>query len=81
MRDAKVSADLGYKTFMKLTDFTSEQELTYAMRESNVVINCIGSKMFNWYEQDHEEANIRIPIAIAKAVKNNPKIKRHIMIS
>jgi uncharacterized protein YbjT (DUF2867 family) len=81
MREVKVSADLGYKAFMRLSDFTSHNELSYAMKESNVVVNCIGSKMYETKEADFEESNIKVPMAIAKAVKANPKIKRHIYIS
>jgi NADH dehydrogenase (ubiquinone) 1 alpha subcomplex subunit 9 len=66
---------------MRLTDFTSEKEIAYSFKESNVAICCIGSKVYNYTEQHFEDANIRVPIAIAKAVKNNPKIKRFIYIS
>lgn len=51
------------------------------MRESNVLINCIGSKVYEKYEKDFEDANIHIPVAMAKACRNNPKIKRFIHIS
>lgn len=80
MRELKVTADLGYKSFMKLADFTSHNELAYAMKDSNVVISTIGSKYYTKTEADLEESNIRIPMAIAKAAKANPNIKRLIMI-
>lgn len=75
------TADLGYKTFMRLHDFTNEKEIAFTFKESNTVISCIGSHV--WYKKDKEfeDANINIPIAIAKAVKNNPKIKRFIYVS
>jgi NADH dehydrogenase (ubiquinone) 1 alpha subcomplex subunit 9 len=66
---------------MRLTDFTSEKEVGYSFKESNVVISCIGSHVFYKTEKEFEDANIRIPIAIAKAAKNNPKVKRLIMFS
>lgn len=66
---------------MRLTDFTSEKEVAYSLKESNVVISCIGSKVYYKKDKDFEDANIRIPMAIAKAVKNNSKVKRFIYIS
>lgn len=80
MRELKVTADLGYKSFMKLADFTSHNELAFAMKDSNVVISTIGSKYYTKTEADLEESNIRIPMAIAKAARANPNIKRLIMI-
>jgi uncharacterized protein YbjT (DUF2867 family) len=66
---------------MRLTDFTSEKEIAYTLKDSNVVISCIGSNMYAKKEKDFEDSNIRVPMAIAKAVKNNPKVKRLIMFS
>ena len=63
-----------------MTEF-NENEITYTLRESNVLINCIGSKSYSRYENEFEDANIRIPVAMAKACKKNPKIKRFIHIS
>jgi dTDP-4-dehydrorhamnose reductase len=80
-KELKTTADLGYKAYMRLTDFTSEKEIAYTLKDSNVVISCIGSKVYAKKEKDFEEANIKIPMAIAKAVKNNPKVKRLIMFS
>ena len=45
------------------------------------MINCIGSKIYYQKESEFEEANIKIPKAIALASKNNPKVKRLIHIS
>lgn len=80
-KELKTTADLGYKAYVKLTDFTSEKEVAYTMKDSNVVISCIGSKMYAKKDKDFEDSNIRVPMAIAKAVKNNPKVKRFIMLS
>lgn len=80
-KELKPTADLGYKTYMKLTDFTSEKEIAYSLRDSNVVVSCIGSHVFAKRDKDFEDSNIRVPMAIAKAVKNNPKVKRFIYLS
>jgi hypothetical protein len=80
-KELKTTADLGYKTYMKLTDFTSEREIGYTLKESNTVISCIGSHVFSKKDKEFEDSNIRIPMAIAKAVKHNPKVKRFIYIS
>lgn len=80
-KELKTTADLGYKTYMKLTDFTSEKEIAYTLKDSNVVVSCIGSKIYAKKDKDFEDANIKVPMAIAKACKNNPKIKRLIYIS
>jgi dTDP-4-dehydrorhamnose reductase len=80
-KELKTTADLGYKTYMKLTDFTSEKEVAYSLKDSNVVISCIGSKVYYRKDKDFEDANIRIPMAIAKAVKNSGKVKRFIYYS
>lgn len=80
-KELKPSADLGYKSYIKLTDFTSEKEIAYSLKESNTVISCIGSKVYWKRDKDFEDSNIFVPMAIAKAVKNNPKIKRFIYFS
>lgn len=80
-KELKPTADLGYKAYMKLTDFTSEKEIAYSLRDSNVVVSCIGSHIYTKRDKDFEDSNIRVPMAIAKAVKNNPKIKRFIYLS
>lgn len=41
----------------------------------------MGSRAFYKKEKDFEDANIHAPIAIAKAVKNNPNVKRFIHVS
>jgi uncharacterized protein YbjT (DUF2867 family) len=66
---------------MKLNDFTSEKEIAYSIRDSNVVVSCIGSHVFAKKDKEFEDSNIRVPMAIAKAVKSNPKVKRFIYLS
>jgi NADH dehydrogenase (ubiquinone) 1 alpha subcomplex subunit 9 len=81
LKETKPSADLGYKSYLKLTDFTSENECSYALKDSNVAISCIGNHVFTKKDKDFEDSNIRVPMAIAKAVKNSGKIKRFIYVS
>lgn len=45
------------------------------------MINAIGSKVYYHTDKEYEDANIRVPVAIAKAVRDNPKIKRFIHFS
>lgn len=80
-KEIKTTADLGQKAYLKLQDMTNEKEVAFSMQSSNVVISCVGSHVFYDKEKDFEEANIRVPIAIAKAVKNSPNIKRFIYVS
>ena len=80
-KELKTTADLGYKTYMRLSDFTSEKECAYAVRDSNVVISCIGSKVYTKKDKDFEDSNIRVPMAIAKAAKQAKNVKRFIYIS
>jgi NADH dehydrogenase (ubiquinone) 1 alpha subcomplex subunit 9 len=83
-KELKTTADLGYKTYMKLTDFTSEKECGYTLKDSNVVISCIGSHVFAKRDKDFEDSNIRVPMAIAKAAKasaDKGKVKRFIYVS
>jgi hypothetical protein len=80
-KELRTTADLGHKTAIKLYDFTDEREIGHTFKDSNVVISCIGSKMYAKTEKEFEDSNIRVPMAIAKAVKNNPNIKRFIYFS
>jgi NADH dehydrogenase (ubiquinone) 1 alpha subcomplex subunit 9 len=80
-KELKTTADLGYKSYMRLSDFTSEKECGYAIKDSNVVISCIGSKVYTKKDKDFEDSNIRVPMAIAKAAKQSKNIKRFIYIS
>jgi len=81
MRESKTTADLGYKQFIRLQDMTSEKECGFAMKSSNVIISAVGSHVWKRKESDFEEANIRVPMAIAKAAKASPHVKRFIYIS
>ena len=80
-KEVKTTADLGNKAYIKLTDFTSEKETSYSLKDSNVVISCIGSHVWAKTEKDFEDSNIRAPMAIAKAAKNSGKVKRFIYLS
>ena len=80
-KELKTTADLGNKAYVKLTDFTSEKEIAHTFKDSNVVVSCVGSHIWAKYDQEFEDSNIRVPIAIARAVKNNPKIKRFVYVS
>jgi hypothetical protein len=42
-RELKVLADLGYKTGIRLTDFTCPREISLSMKDSNVVISTVGA--------------------------------------
>lgn len=55
--------------------------MAHVIRDQNVVVNCIGSKVFYDKLSDFEDANIRVPMAIAKAAKANPNVKRLIHVS
>jgi NADH dehydrogenase (ubiquinone) 1 alpha subcomplex subunit 9 len=81
VKELKTTADLGYKSMIKLQDFTSERELTYSMANSNVAISTVGDRVFYKTDAEIEEANIRIPMAIANSVKNSPHIKRFVYVS
>lgn len=81
MKELKTTGDLGNKALTKLNDFTSDKECAYAIRDSNVVISCIGSHVWTKKDKDFEDSNIRVPMAIAKAVKDSKKVKRFIYIS
>ena len=81
LKELKPSADMGYKAFIRLSDFTSEKEISHTLRGSNVVISCIGSKIYTKKDSEFEESNIRVPMAIAKAVKKDPRVKRFIYVS
>ena len=80
-KEIKTTADLGYKNYLKMQDMTNEKELEFSLKSSNVAISCVGSHVFYKKEKDFEEANIRVPMAIAKAVKNSPQIKRFVYVS
>ena len=80
-KEIKPTADLGYKTYVKLQDFTNQKELEHVIRDQNTIVNCIGSHVFYQKEKEFEDANIHVPAAIAKAAAKNPNVKRLIHIS
>ena len=80
-KEVKPTADLGYKAYVKLNDFTNQDELAHVIRKQNVVVNCIGSRIHCQRESEFEESNIRVPMAIAKACAANPNVKRLIHVS
>jgi NADH dehydrogenase (ubiquinone) 1 alpha subcomplex subunit 9 len=80
-KEIKPTADLGYKAYVKLMDMTNVNDIRHVIRDQNVVINCIGSKSYTKTEKDFEDANIRVPMAIAKVAAENPNVKRFIHIS
>lgn len=80
-KEIKPTADLGHKSYVKLNDMTSQQDLQHVIRDQNVVVNCIGSRVYYQRESEFEEANIKVPLAIAKAAAANPNVKRLIHVS
>jgi len=81
VKELKTTADLGYKSFVRLSDFTNPKEIGFAMKDSNVAISCVGSHVFYKKEKDFEDANIRVPMAIAQAARDSSHIKRMIYVS
>ena len=79
-KEIKPTADLGYKAYVKLQDFTSVNDIRHVIRDQNTVVNCIGSKVYYDKEKDFEDANIRVPVAIAKVCKEKG-VKRYIHVS
>lgn len=80
-KELKPTADLGYKAYVKIPDMSSQAECRHAIKDSNVVVNVIGSNVWAKTDKDFEDANIRVPVAIAKAAKSSGKVKRLIHIS
>lgn len=80
-KEIKPTADLGNKSYVKLNNFESEKDLKHVIRNQNTVINCIGSHIYYQKEEEFEQANIRIPMAIAKQAAENPNVQRLIHIS
>jgi NADH dehydrogenase (ubiquinone) 1 alpha subcomplex subunit 9 len=80
-KEVKPTADMGYKSYVKLQDFSNEKEIQHVIRDQNTVVNCIGSHVYYNKESEFEDANIRVPMAIAKVAAKNPNVKRLIHIS
>ncbi len=75
-RDLRVINDFVNRAIILLSDFTDTRELGMAMRDQNVVIDCIGSRYHYKKQEEHELANIYVPRAIAKAVAASKTVKR-----
>jgi len=80
-KEIKTSTDLGYKNLLKIQDMMNEKELAFSMQSSNVVISCIGSHVFFKKDSEFEESNIHVPMAIARAVRDSPHVKRFVYVS
>ena len=80
-KEIKTTADLGYKAYVKLNDFTSQTDLAHVIRDQNTVVTIIGSHVYHKKEKDFEDSNIHVPVAIAKACAANPNVKRLIHVS
>jgi len=75
--------DVGLRYFTYAPDVTNEWEVENAIKDCDVIINCIGNNPVLRHMEDFEEANIIIPRVIAKVcarLKNNP-VKRLIHFS
>ncbi len=81
LRDMRSPMDLGNRAFLHMNDFTDEKEIMLAIRDQNVVINCIGNRFYYKTEAEYELANTVIPKLIAKCVKKTPTVKRFIHVS
>lgn len=79
----RVYGDVGYRYYTYAPDLTNDWEIENAIKDCDVVINCIGNNPVIRHMEDFEEANIIIPRKIAKmcaALKNN-NVKRLIHFS
>lgn len=75
--------DVGYRMFTYCPDLMNEYEMENAIKDCDVVINCIGNNTVLRHMEDYEEANVLIPRQLAKIcsrLKNNP-VKRLIHFS
>jgi len=59
-------------------DLTNEWDVEMGIKDCDVVINTIGEKKVNLYDEDFEEPNINIPKIISKvcAKKKYNNVKR-----
>lgn len=75
--------EVGYRMFTYCPDLMNEFEMENAIKDCDVVINCIGNNSVLRHMEDYEEANVLIPRQLAKIcarLKNNP-VKRLIHFS
>lgn len=80
-REIRTGADLGNKANLLINDFTDQDEIDVTVKHSNVIVCAIGSRRFYNNHKQFEEANIKVPMAIAKSARDNKQIKRFIYIS
>ena len=80
-KEVKPTADLGYKAYVRLNDMTDPKQVAHVIRDQNTVVNSIGCRVHYQREEEFEEANIKVPVAIARAAAANPNVKRLIHIS
>lgn len=74
----KTFGEIGSRFFQHVMDLTNEWDVEMAIKDCDVVINTIGEKKFNLYDNHFEEPNILIPRTIAKvcARKKYNNVKR-----
>jgi len=75
--------EVGYRHFTLCKDMTNEWEVENAIKDCDVVFNCIGDNPVLRHMEDFEEANVHVPRMIAKVcarLKNDP-VKRLIHFS
>lgn len=44
-KEVKTTADLGHKAYVKLNDMTNLNDIRHVIRDQNVVVNTIGSRI------------------------------------
>lgn len=82
--ESKIWTELGNRYYQYCADLTNEFDIENAIKECDVVINCIGQKPVIRNDEDYEEPNIIIPREIAKVaqrMKKEGKVKRLIHFS
>ena len=60
---------------------TNVDDIRHVIRDQNVVVNTIGNRIGFMTEKEFEDANINVPMAIAKVAAENPNVKRFIHVS
>ena len=76
-------SDVGQRFFTYCPDLTNDWEIENAIKDCDIIINCIGNNPVIRNMEDFEEANVIIPRKIAKIcarLKNDP-VKRLIHFS
>lgn len=80
---SKIYGDIGKRFYTYCPDLTNEWEIENAIKDCDVIINCIGQNPVLRNMEDFEEANVIIPRKIAKicAKLYNDPVKRLIHFS